>query len=123
MFAPQDNDSSPFGAAVAIRGGVIAIGAVLVYRQELSFGLMVAAMIFSGRAVGIVINTCSFLMQLTEASRAKQDLNDIFAQVHDIATYPILTYVNSDIILTSDFIPTVQSVPIFQVVRLFAQCL
>jgi glycosyltransferase involved in cell wall biosynthesis len=37
-------------------------------------------------------------------------LNDIFAQVHRLATYPILTYVNSDIILMSDFIPTLEAV-------------
>jgi glycosyltransferase involved in cell wall biosynthesis len=37
-------------------------------------------------------------------------LNDVFAQVHHLATYPILSYVNSDIILTSDFIPTIQAV-------------
>ncbi|MGB3533575.1 MAG: glycosyltransferase [Microcoleaceae cyanobacterium] len=37
-------------------------------------------------------------------------LNDIFAQVHDLATYPILSYINSDIILLSDFIPTIQAV-------------
>lgn len=37
-------------------------------------------------------------------------LNDIFAKVHHHASYPILTYVNSDIILTGDFLPTVQQV-------------
>lgn len=37
-------------------------------------------------------------------------LNDIFCQASQQATYPILTYVNSDIILTSDFLPTVQQV-------------
>ncbi|WP_413166728.1 glycosyltransferase family A protein [Capilliphycus salinus ALCB114379] len=37
-------------------------------------------------------------------------LNDIFAQVHQIATHPILAYVNADIILLNDFLPTVQQV-------------
>lgn len=37
-------------------------------------------------------------------------LSDIFARVHRHASYPTLTYVNSDIILTSDFLPTVQQV-------------
>jgi hypothetical protein len=37
-------------------------------------------------------------------------LNDFFFQASQPTTYPILTYVNSDIILTSDFLPTVQQV-------------
>jgi Glycosyl transferase family 2 len=37
-------------------------------------------------------------------------LNDIFFQASQQAKYPILTYVNSDIILTSDFLPTIQQV-------------
>lgn len=37
-------------------------------------------------------------------------LNSIFSHASQQATYPILTYVNSDIILTSDFLPTVQQV-------------
>ncbi len=37
-------------------------------------------------------------------------LNDIFDQVHQIATYPILAYINADIILLNDFLPTVQQV-------------
>ncbi len=37
-------------------------------------------------------------------------LNSIFSEASQQATYPILTYVNSDIIFTSDFLPTVQQV-------------
>jgi hypothetical protein len=37
-------------------------------------------------------------------------LNSIFFQASQQATYPILTYVNSDIILTGDFLPIVQQV-------------
>lgn len=37
-------------------------------------------------------------------------LNSIFFQASQQATHPILTYVNSDIILTRDFLPTVQQV-------------
>lgn len=37
-------------------------------------------------------------------------LNSIFFQASQQATYPILTYVNSDIILTRDFLSTVQQV-------------
>ncbi|VXD25598.1 glycosyltransferase family 2 protein [Planktothrix paucivesiculata] len=37
-------------------------------------------------------------------------LNDIFFQASQQATHRILTYVNSDIILTPDFLPTVQQV-------------
>lgn len=37
-------------------------------------------------------------------------LNDIFTQIHNHASHGILTYINSDIILTRDFLPTVQQV-------------
>ncbi|EDZ93722.1 MAG: glycosyltransferase [Limnospira sp. PMC 1291.21] len=37
-------------------------------------------------------------------------LNDIFSQVHHHASHDILTYINSDIILTSDFLGNVQQV-------------
>ncbi|VXD18725.1 putative glycosyl transferase [Planktothrix serta PCC 8927] len=45
-------------------------------------------------------------------------LNSIFFQASQQATHPILTYVNSDIILTRDFLPTVQ-----QVIRQYPQFL
>lgn len=37
-------------------------------------------------------------------------LNDVFSQVHNHASHGVLTYINSDIILTRDFLPTVQQV-------------
>jgi len=37
-------------------------------------------------------------------------LNDIFAQAHQLATNSVLAYINADIILFDDFLPTIQQV-------------